>query len=55
VLGAVLLTVMSGPIALDGPAVLGSAAAALLVPLLVTAASLPTAARIMRPDGLRTE
>lgn len=54
-LGGVLLAVVSRRFALDPSALAASATAALAVPLLVTALSLPAATRGMRPDGLRAE
>jgi hypothetical protein len=54
-LGGVLLAMVDEPLHLDWPAITGMAAAAAMVVLLVTAASLPVLWRVMRADGLRTE
>jgi hypothetical protein len=54
-LGGVLLTVVSVPPRFEAAGTATAAAAAVLVPLAVTALSLPAARRLMRPEGLRTE
>ncbi|WP_375401739.1 FtsX-like permease family protein [uncultured Amnibacterium sp.] len=54
-LGGVLLAIVSRDFTVDPSMLAASAAAALAVPLLVTALSLPAATRRMRPDGLRAE
>lgn len=54
-LGSVLLAIVSRDVTVDPSMLAASAAAALAVPLLVTALSLPVATRRMRPDGLRAE
>ncbi len=54
-LGAVLLAIMGQPAVPDAGVVSSTAAVALLVPVLVTAASLPAAARLLRPEHLRAE
>lgn len=54
-LGGVLLAIVSRDVTVDPSMLAASAAAALAVPLLVTALSLPAATRLMSPDGLRAE
>jgi hypothetical protein len=54
-LGSALLAIVGRPAFPDPGVVLATAAVALLVPLLVTAASLPAALRLLRPEHLRTE
>jgi len=54
-LGAILLAIVDEPAHLDWPSVAGMSGLAAAVVVLVTAASLPTLWRLLRPDGLRTE
>ncbi len=53
--GAVLLHVVGAPLRVQAPAVLGIAGLAAAAIVLVTVASLPALARLMRPSGLRNE
>lgn len=54
-LGAALLAILGRPGVPDAGLVSSTAAVALLVPVLVTAASLPAAMRLLRPEHLRAE
>jgi len=54
-LGSVLLVIVGRAALPDPGVVLATAAAALLVPLLVTAASLPATIRLLRPEHMRAE
>lgn len=54
-LGGALLAIVGRPAFPDPGVVLATAAVALVVPVLVTAVSLPAAVRLLRPEHLRTE
>ncbi len=54
-LGTALLAIVGRFAVPDAGVVLSTAVVALIVPLLVTAASLPAALRLLRPEHLRTE
>ena len=54
-LGSALLAIVGRPAFPDPGVVLATAAVALVVPVLVTAASLPATVRLLRPEHLRTE
>jgi ABC-type antimicrobial peptide transport system permease subunit len=54
-LGMLLLAMVNEPLALDWPAMGFAVAVSLATTLLITALSMPSLWRMMRPTGLRTE